>query len=107
MDGTEREIELTLIREGVPDHDHESLIQYVLRGRPVGDFLQAVLENNLTESFGRADDTNRRCLFEICAWLYNWMPSNAWGSPAKYSAWITKGGTDGRRAHTEQEDTDA
>jgi hypothetical protein len=107
MDATERAIELTLEEERVPWHDHDSLIQYVLRGRPVGDFLQAVIENNLTEAFGRADEENRRCLFEICAWLYNWMPSNAWGSPAKYSAWIKQGGSDGRRAHAEQEGTDA
>ena len=106
MDTRERDIELTLREHRVPEHDHDSLIQYVLRGRPVGDFLQAVLENNLTEAFGRADDTNRRCLFEICAWLYNEMPSNAWGSPAKYSAWINQGGLNGRHANG-AEKTDA
>ena len=107
MTEEERAIELTLIAEGVPEHDHEGLIQYVLRGRPVGDFLQAVLENNLTQAFGQADTTNRAALFEICGWLYNEAPCDAWGSRPKYSAWITTGGLYGRRAHAEQEGTDA
>jgi hypothetical protein len=104
----EREIELTLIAERVPEHDHDGLINYVLRGRPVGDFLEAVLENNLTGAFGRADTKNRAALFEICAWLYNEAPCEAWGNPAKVSAWITDGGRYGRRAaRAAQEGTDA
>jgi hypothetical protein len=34
MTEEERAIELTLIAEGVPEHDHDSLINYILRGAP-------------------------------------------------------------------------
>lgn len=66
----------------------ESINSYVKEGIPVGDFLRAVLENNLMESFGRADDDNRRTLWSICAYVYNEIPFNCHGSPEKYRAWI-------------------
>jgi hypothetical protein len=88
-------IERTLIASGVPIHDHDSLIEYIVIGQPLGDFLEAVVENNLTEAIGRADETNRGKLFQICEWLYNNMPMSAWGSPAKYEAWIVEGGLEG------------
>jgi hypothetical protein len=53
----------------------------------VGDFLRAVLENNLTEAFGRADDGNARTLHAIVAYVYNELPSPSHGSPEKVKAW--------------------
>lgn len=57
--------------------------------RPEG-FLFAVLSNDLKESFGRADLENRRDMFEIVSYCYNNVPSTAWGSPEKVTAWMDK-----------------
>ena len=52
-----------------------------------GGFLRAVLENNLADSFSRADEENRADMFEIIKFIYNEIPGNCWGSPEKCDAW--------------------
>jgi len=52
-----------------------------------GGFLQAVLENDLKEACGRADDENMRNLPAYVAWLYNEAPALCWGSKANVWAW--------------------
>jgi hypothetical protein len=52
-----------------------------------GDFLTAVIENNLAEALGRADEDNRAAIFKIVSWWYNEAPSPCWGSPEKVKAW--------------------
>jgi hypothetical protein len=71
-----------------PQDIQESLQLYVEHRVPPGDFLYAVLTNNLRESFGRADDENRAALFEIVAYCWNHIPSVCWGSPARVSEWL-------------------
>ena len=65
----------------------ESLVAYIEIGRPTGDFLYAVLTNNLREAFGRADTVNRHCMFDIVSALYNYAPATCWGSKQKVVAW--------------------
>jgi len=55
---------------------------------PVGGFLTAVMENNLTQAVGLADTNSYAALREIVQWIYWEMPAPAWGSPAKVKAWI-------------------
>jgi len=74
----------------IPEHIKESLDAYVSERRPMGDFLCAVLENNLCESFGRADEKNRLCLFEIVSYIYNELPAPCWGSPEKVTKWLMR-----------------
>lgn len=71
----------------------ESLQRYIKDRIPTGDFLKAVLENNLSEAFGRADEQNCVTLFHICAYVYNEIPSVAWGSEEKVAKWL-----EGRKA---------
>lgn len=66
----------------------DSLQHYATSGRPTGGFLQAVLENDLMEAMGRADESSRINLFFICSYIYNDMPAPCWGSPAKVAAWL-------------------
>lgn len=66
----------------------KAIDRYVNDHTPTGGFLQAVLENNLRESFGRADEEAREQLFEIVSYCYNHIPSNCWGSPEKVEAWL-------------------
>ena len=54
---------------------------------PVGGFLTAVLENNLSEALGRADEYNLKTIFHIVSYVYNELPSHCWGSPKNVSQW--------------------
>jgi hypothetical protein len=54
---------------------------------PTGDFVTAVLENDLHNAVGRADHKSLAALSSIVAWVYNEMPAPAWGSPEKVAAW--------------------
>ena len=54
---------------------------------PGGDFLTAVLHNDLMEAFGRADMHNRLAMFDITRLLYNDVPSPCYGSREACDAW--------------------
>ena len=65
----------------------QAIDDYVANGWEPGGFVSAVLENNLSEAFGRADLENRRDLFEIVQYVYNCIPATCWGSREKVKAW--------------------
>jgi len=54
---------------------------------PTGDFLRAVLENDLMQAFGRADETSLKCLKDIAMFVYNEMPINCHGSKEIVKQW--------------------
>lgn len=69
--------------------------RYVERGRGPGNFLTAVISNDLTEAFARADDTNRYKMHEIVSFFYNEVPGGCKGSKAKMEEWEKVGGLKG------------
>ena len=76
----------------LPPHMIEGARDYVENGLEPGGFLMAVLCNDLTGAFGRADSINREEMFTWASWLFNEAPSPCWGSPAKVRAWILSHG---------------
>lgn len=66
----------------------ETLERYVQNKIPTGGFLKAVLENDLVEAFGQADDINKYRIGEIIKYIYNELPSLCWGSPEKVQNWL-------------------
>lgn len=72
----------------LPEHMRDGAQLYIEHGVEPGGFFRAVLENKLVESFGRADDINRKAMFVWASWLYNECPQDAWGSAEKIDAWI-------------------
>lgn len=74
--------------KNIPALTIQGIKRYVEHHIPPGDFLRAVLENNLKESFGRADEYNKVALFDIVKYCYLEIPSNCWGSKEKVSAWL-------------------
>ena len=68
----------------------DAIDRYIVDRIPPGSFLKAVLSNDLLESFARADEENKEDLAEIVAYLYNQIPSDAWGSPEKVRDWLSK-----------------
>jgi hypothetical protein len=57
------------------------------RIRP-GHFLTALLSNDLTGTFNRADGTNEPLIREWVRWVYNEMPSDMVGSREKVEAYL-------------------
>jgi len=76
----------------VPSHLVNGMKLYIEHGIPPGDFLQAVLRNDLMESMGRADEESRNGLFNLCTFLYSHAPFDCHGSEAKYKAWVKNHG---------------
>jgi len=66
---------------------------YVIYGRKPGDFLSAVISNDLKEACGRADYQNKRNLHNIVAYLYNETPATCWGSIKNMNDWIKNRGS--------------
>lgn len=76
----------------LPEHIQGAVKRYVKHGIIPGDFLQAVICNDLAESFGRADDINIERMSDIVGFFYNEAPGECWGSRAKMMAWAEKVG---------------
>lgn len=65
-----------------------ALSRYKNQHIPTGGFLRAVLENDLCESFRRADDGNLAAMHEIVKFCYNELDIRCWGSPEKVEEWL-------------------
>lgn len=65
-----------------------ALDRYAEQGVPLGDFLTALLANDLMETLGRADDGNQRDINQLCMYVYNEMPSFCHGSYEIVQGWI-------------------
>jgi hypothetical protein len=74
------------------------LRRYIEHGIPPGSFLTALLSNDLRGTFERADDENRAAVENWIRFLYNYAPSECWGSPAKLTTWCQHGGLSNRDA---------
>ena len=73
--------------DGLPMGLREGVHLYIEHGVIPGEFLQAVISNDLKESFGKADIYNRERMFDIVSWFYNNAPAECWGSKEKMIAW--------------------
>jgi hypothetical protein len=75
------------LKAGIPDYMVGGIERWIEHGIYPGDFLTAVIENDLREACGRADDTNQKLLYQYVSFFYNHAPSRCWGSPEKCEAW--------------------
>lgn len=64
----------------IPDHTLSALDRYVNQRIQPGGFLTAVLSNDLFGAVAKADSANKLALYDICQYIYNEVPGNAWGS---------------------------
>lgn len=76
----------------LPSHIRRGVQCYIEEGRIPGGFLRAVISNNLSESFARADEVNRERLYDIVSFFYNEAPGESWGSVEKMKAWAAQHG---------------
>ena len=73
----------------IPILTAEGLDRYVQERIHPGSFLEAVLCNDLREACGHADEDNAVALWAIVGYLHNEVPGLCWGSPEKFSAWLS------------------
>lgn len=72
----------------IPVHMQEAMKRYVLEGVEPGDFLTAVITNNLRNAVNRADAVNLPLLKTYVRWFYNVAPGNCHGSVEEMKTWI-------------------
>lgn len=72
----------------INDYIYGALERYLNHGIHPGSFLAAVLENNLSEAFGRADVFNSANMKNIVGYVYHHLPHNAWGSREKVESYV-------------------
>lgn len=88
----------------IPEHMHKPLLNYVLFGGPIGDFLTAVLRNEFIEAFARADDENLAAMKGWAQVMYGFVPSAA--RKAAMAEWQKQGGMMGdTQAPTQERST--
>ncbi len=58
-----------LQERGIPEHLHSGLLAYFTERRPVGSFLRACLENNLSDAVLRADDHSVKAIKGLVEFL--------------------------------------
>lgn len=71
----------------IPDYMHGGLRRWIEQGIVPGQFLCAVLQNDLEEAVGRADGTNINLLPKYVAFLFNYAPRGCWGSKENFEDW--------------------
>jgi hypothetical protein len=81
----------------------DGLKLYVERGILPGDFLIALLSNDLLEAFRRADDNNTAAMRDWAAFLHNQLPRGCQGSREDVQAWCKAGGLVGLAAQATSE----
>ena len=72
----------------IPDRMMPGIRRYIESGIHPGDFLTAVICNDLHEALGRADEENLKNLPAYGAYFYNEAPSNCYGSRILMKEWI-------------------
>ncbi len=92
----QREVDaLTPDYDLVPPHLRGGMREYIQRGHVPGDFLQALIANDLNDALIRGDEISLAVLRVLTAWLYNDAPGGSWGSRGILNAWSTRGGLEG------------
>lgn len=84
----------------LPEHMRESMRLYVEQGIIPGDFLQAVLSNDLITTLALADPANMAALKDYQYFLHNEVPAECFGSTEEMYDWHDIGGLQGFRSQS-------
>ena len=79
------------LKADVPESIRQSLCDYVHYGVPTGDFLRAVLRDNLFDSVMQADRNSLASLAAICRYISNAVPLCCYGDARIVDCHIAKG----------------
>ena len=73
----------------IPERMRSALMRYLIDRVQPGDFLTAVICNDLRNAIWRADAENKALLSLYVMWFYNIAPGNCHGSATVMNAWLT------------------
>jgi hypothetical protein len=76
----------------IPETTLDSLNLYVEHGYSPGDFLEAVLSNDLFQAFYFADEEYFAAMRDIVCYIHNNVPSACYGSEEKMHLWMSHSG---------------
>lgn len=82
----------------IPPRMQAAIMRYVLNRVKPGDFLTAVICNDLRQAVGLADAENSPLIPLYVRWLTNNAPSVCWGDAAAMRVWLQPSPVLGRRA---------
>jgi len=108
MDALEESLRKALVvpeeyQRKIPPLLLESLVEYVVIGRPTGHFMYAVLVNDLFQAYAHADCGSVAAMPFIVKYIFNHLPGNCWGSPEEVGEWLKRGGQYGREVQRQRE----
>jgi len=72
----------------IPTDLAKELEFYIYDKQVPGQFIRAVLENDLTKTIQRADLQSLRCLTVLCRFMMHRLPRDAWGDEKQISDWL-------------------
>ena len=75
-------------RQLIPENIVNAMIAYRDSAFPTGDFVQAVIENDLVGAIKHADYMSSMAMEHIVDFIVATFPRACWGSPKAYANWI-------------------
>lgn len=72
----------------IPERMMSSIKLYINERVEPGGFLTAVIQNNLKEAVGKADEENIGNIPAFIVYFYNEAPAACWGSLENMEAWL-------------------
>ena len=79
----------------LPEYMQHSARMWIEDGILTGDFLAAIVTNDLKGAARAADSTNLPLLHIYATWMINDIPAECHGSIEKVRAWTERGGLNG------------
>jgi hypothetical protein len=73
----------------IPAHMQETIKRYVIEKVRPGDFLSAIIKNDLRGAIGHADSENLPLIKLYVQWFYNRAPAVCAGSEAAMTNWLS------------------
>lgn len=71
----------------LPEHMRGAMLRWIEDAIHPGSFLTAILCNDLKGTYSSADYINAAHVKDYIMYLYNYAPSNCWGSPEEFAEW--------------------
>lgn len=87
----------------VPTNLVYGMVRYIMHGSVVGDFLTAVITNDLGKAMAHADDQSLKAIRTVYGVFYNLAPIGCFGSEEKMRLWMEAGGLLGINKVSKQE----
>jgi hypothetical protein len=85
-------LQYALGRYQIPIRMYSGIIRWIQDGVKPGQFLTAIIENDLRLAVNLADDENIFRLVAYVKFFYNAAPTGCWGSKELVELWAKEGG---------------